>query len=207
MKENKNNVLLTIIGAATLLVAIVGASFAYFSATGGTASQDVQTGSLKISAVAGSIEEANIKPVADADITSIEEKLANNDVVKLPITVTTTGTNVSSEYNIFLTTTGIGLDESKTGGSLEQLKWELLQGEDGSEASIATGNFASGDVTKLQLNSTAFNIVNGGAVDNYKLLIYIQNTEDTPGEPGSGVQDKLQGMSFTAYTTVEAQQK
>lgn len=207
MNENKNSVLLTIIGAATLLVAIVGASFAYFSATGGTATQDVKTGVLKVSAVAGSVTQANIKPVDTTEVDTVAEKIANNDVVKLPVTVTTTDTTVSSEYNIYLTTAGIALSDDKEGGSLDQLKWELLSGEDGSETSIANGNFASGDVTKLKLNTTAINIPDGGAVDSYKILIYIENTEDTVAGDGSGVQDKLQGMSFTAYTTVEAQQK
>lgn len=202
MKENKNNVLLTIIGAATLLVAIVGASFAYFSATGGTATQDVKTGELKISAVAGAVNGANIKPVDADDITTVADKIANSEVVKLPITVTTTDTNISASYDIFLTTTGVALnsDDSLSGGNLSELKWELVKGAAGSETSVATGDFTAGNVTKLKLNSTAIDIPNGGSVDEYKLLVYILNDKDN-------AQDKLQGMTITAYTTVEAQQK
>ena len=45
MKEGKNNtVLLTVIGIATLLVAVVGATFAYFSAQlSGTENQSTMT--------------------------------------------------------------------------------------------------------------------------------------------------------------------
>lgn len=47
MENKKNTILLTVIAVATLLVAVVGATFAYFTAQGGTASQAdvvVQTG-------------------------------------------------------------------------------------------------------------------------------------------------------------------
>ena len=204
MENKRNNVLLTIIGVATLLVAIVGASFAYFSATGGTATQNVNTGTLKISAVAGAVNQSNIKPAKSAEIDDMAAKMSNGDVVKLPITVNTTGTTISSEYNIFLTTTGIELNaDGGEGGALADVKWELVRDpdteSDGDEESIATGDFTSGDVTKKQLNTSAINIPNGGTTDEYKLLIYILDTE--------AVQDQLQGLTITAFATVEAKQK
>ncbi len=207
MENNKNNVLLTIIGVATLLVALVGASFAYFSATGGTATQDVSTGTLKISAVAGAVNGANIKPVTFAEDATVATKIASSDVVKLPVTVTTTGTTIDSEYNMYLTTTGIALNTAAgEGGSLADLKWELVKGADGAEALVAKGDFTNGNVTKSQIGS-AVEIPENGTVDEYKLLIYIANTEDaTPGD-GTGVQDQLQGLNITAFVTVEAKQK
>lgn len=197
MENKRNNVLLTIIGVATLLVAIVGASFAYFSASGGTATQNVNTGTLKISAVAGAVNGSNIKPVLPANISTLEAKLAHADVVKLPITVNTTGTNISSEYNIFLTVSGLELNtEAGEGGAIEDINWELVQDD---TTSIASGTFDADNVTKLKLNDEAINIVNGGATDEYKLLIYINDTTE--------VQDQLQGLQITAFATVEAKQK
>ena len=204
MENKRNNVLLTIIGVATLLVAIVGASFAYFSATGGTATQNVNTGTLKISAVAGAVNQSNIKPAKSTEIADMAAKMSNGDVVKLPITVNTTGTTISSEYNIFLTTTGIELNTGGgEGGALADVKWELVRDpdteSDGDEESIATGDFTDGNVTKKQLNTSAINIPNGGTTDEYKLLIYILDTD--------AVQDQLQGLTITAFATVEAKQK
>ena len=197
MENKRNNVLLTIIGVATLLVAIVGASFAYFSASGGTATQDVNTGTLKISAVAGAVNGSNIKPVLPANISTLEAKLAHADVVKLPITVNTTGTNISSEYNIFLTVSGLELNtEAGEGGAIEDINWELVQDD---TTPIASGTFDADNVTKLKLNDEAINIVNGGTTDEYKLLIYINDT--------TKVQDQLQGLQITAFATVEAKQK
>lgn len=54
MENKKNTILLTVIAVATLLVAVVGATFAYFSAsTGSTATKNVtvQTGSAGSSAI------------------------------------------------------------------------------------------------------------------------------------------------------------
>jgi len=213
MENKRNNVLLTIIGVATLLVAIIGATFAYFSATGGTATQEVGTGTLKVSAVSGSVVGANIKPVDATAIASIDAKMAHADVAKLPISVNTTGTTISSEYNMFLTTAGVDLNPSEllTGGKLSDVKWELVKATTSGDATtystVKTGDFTNGDVAKLQINDAAVEIANGGTTDEYQLLIYINNTNDTVEGDGSGVQDKLQGLEITAYVTVEAKQK
>ena len=45
MENKKNTILLTVIAVATLLVAVVGATFAYFSAAGGTGT----TGNVTVS--------------------------------------------------------------------------------------------------------------------------------------------------------------
>jgi len=219
MENNKNNVLLTVIAVATLLVAIVGASFAYFSATGETVEQSVKTGVLKISAAATAVQEANIIPVDTTEIDTVAEKLAHADVAKLPVTVNTTDTTISSEYNIFLTTTGVRLNAGTaenplTGGDLEQLKWELIEMTSETEGtSIADGNFklaqdaTDANFNKKQLNTAAINIPEGGTTDEYKVLIYIENTEDDVAGDGSGKQDQLQGLTIGATVTVDAKQK
>ena len=212
--ENKNNVLLTIIGAATLLVAIVGASFAYFSATGGTEQKTVSTGKLVISAVSTGITGANIKPVDAAKIATIDQKLAHADVVKLPITINRTGTTIDSEYNMYLTTAGIGLNTAAgEGGSLSDIKWELIKTVNDVNSSVNNGDFATGDALKKQLNVAAIpvpsqttdDVTTYGGSESYTLLIYIDNKVDTDTE--SGAQDQLQGLKFTASVTVEAKQK
>ncbi|MBE6153613.1 MAG: hypothetical protein E7166_05255 [Firmicutes bacterium] len=211
MDRGKNSVLLTVIAVATLLVAIVGASFAYFSATGNAVNQNVDTGVLKISAASTAVQESNIIPVDADDINTIDKKLGHADVAKLPVTVNTTDTTISSEYNIFLTTTGVKLNAGTTknplnGGDLEQLKWELVQITDDVKEVKASGNFkmavgkTDGNFDKKQLNTAPINIPEGGSVDEYKVLIYIENTADA-------VQDQLQGLVIGATVSVDAKQK
>ena len=50
--EKKNTILLTVIAVATLLVAVVGATFAYFTATTGTSGDGSSTGALQSAQVA-----------------------------------------------------------------------------------------------------------------------------------------------------------
>lgn len=62
MENKKNTILLTVIAVATLLVAVVGATFAYFTAQGGSASQAdvvVQTGKAGSSSL-GTFKAINI---------------------------------------------------------------------------------------------------------------------------------------------------
>ena len=50
--EKKNTILLTVIAVATLLVAVVGATFAYFTATSGTTGDNADTGAINTAQVA-----------------------------------------------------------------------------------------------------------------------------------------------------------
>lgn len=203
--ENKNsNILLTVIGVATLLVALVGASFAYFSATGGEISKNIKTGALKISVSTTEVSEAPIKPVSASEITTMDDKLDHADVVKLPIQVNTTGTTIESEYTMYLTTSGIDKVETvaeSLGGSTKDIKWELVR--EGEDTAILTGDFENGDANKTALHAGKLPVPSAGegdaktygGVENYTLLIYIDD---------NGVQDRLQGLSITAFVTVEA---
>ncbi len=81
--EKKNTILLTVIAVATLLVAVVGATFAYFTAQGGTTSQaniSVSTGTAGSSTLS-TFDAINIY----ADATNFAENAGNR-------TGTTTGT-------------------------------------------------------------------------------------------------------------------
>lgn len=206
MENRSNNTLLTVLAVATLLVALAGASFAYFTATGEAASQNVSTGVLKISATAGSVKGSNVKPVLPTAIASVSDKLGNSDVVKLPITVDTTGTTINANYNIYLTTAtveeGKGLDATTSTefGNSSQIKWELVSVSSldaTTGTTIATGDFTNGDMDgTVALNSAALPVTKGA--EYYMILIYI--------EDNGNVQDDLQGMTITATTTVKAQQ-
>ena len=56
MEKSSNKILLTVLGIAVLVVATIGATFAYFTATASTAEKTVKTGQLIVkSATLGDI--------------------------------------------------------------------------------------------------------------------------------------------------------
>ncbi len=126
----------------------------------------------------------------------------NPDIAKLPFTVNTTDTTISSEYDIFLSTIGVALNDegniSNTplfGGDLSDIKWVLIKEND--KSIVDKGDFTEGDVTNKKLNTNSIQIVPG--IDSYKLLFYISDSEN--------LQDKLQNVTISAAVSVEGKQK
>ena len=200
MERNGNKVLLTVIGIAVLIVATVGATFAYFSATGGTVTQNVNTGELKVSATSSIADGVSIKPTNWVDATSAD---SDSDIAKVELDVVTDGTTITTgKYDIKLTTTGIDLNTSdgKTGGALSDVKWALYDiTESASPVEIDTGDFTSGNYTNATVLNTTdgqISIPAGTNTDKYKLYIWIEDT--------SAVQDQLQGLTITATLSVDA---
>ena len=204
MENKRNNTILTFVAVATLLVAVVGASFAYFSATGTGDTQNVASGELKVAVTSGSVTGASIKPVAST-LTEVDDLYASSDVVKLPVTVTTTGTTVAADYDISMTWAGVELDTEggKTGGSLGDIKWMLISGTDGSGTKIDEGDLSAGNgttkLTTTRRDVTVQASASTAQVDEYTVLVYITDT--------GAVQDQLQGLSISATASVEAKQK
>lgn len=201
MERNGNKVLLTVIGIAVLIVATVGATFAYFSATGGTAEQQVTTGELKVSATSTVADNVSIKPTTWTSATDAD---SDSDIAKVGLTVVTDGTTISTgKYDIKLTTTGIALNavEGKTGGNLSEVKWALY--DTGSNTEVGKGDFTSGNVSGEKINlandGASITIPAGPNTDSYKLYIWIEDTTTVK-------QDQLQGLTITAKLTVDAVQ-
>jgi len=197
MERNGNKVLLTIIGISVLIVATVGATFAYFSATGGTATQDVSTGSLKVSATSTVADNVSIKPTTWTNATTAD---SDSDIAKVGLTVVTDGTTINTgKYDIMLTTTGIAPNGTKEGGNISEVKWALYDTNSNSE--IGKGDFTSGNAAGTKINladdGASIAIPAGTNTDNYKLYIWIEDTTDA-------AQDSLQGLTITAKLTVDA---
>ncbi len=195
--ENPNRTLLTIVGVATILVAIIGASFAYFSANSTSSSQEVTTGKLMLTAASGSTGNLNISPTT---FSNVSEAAADPNIAKITLEVVTDGTTISTgKYKITFSTTGIALNtgndangDSLVGGSLSDIKWALYDTTDSSSPK-GTGTFESGNATDLvAVDNILFPM--GNNTDNYILYIWIENT-DQP-------QNKLQELTITA--TMEA---
>ena len=206
MEDNRNNVLLTVIGVATLLVALVGASFAYFTATSTpTAEQSVQTGELKIAASLSREVSSLIKPT-DYSQDGAE---ANDDVAKLKLTVNGTGTTVT-DAKYYLTmlgsvtkADGSAIDTTK-GGEKSEIKWVLVNTTNTTIANgevIASGDFSTltadlpGSVIKKSGSAYLANL-SGTTEDEYTLLVYI--------EESGNVQDNLSEVKISASMTAKA---
>lgn len=191
--ENKNKILLTVIGALTFVAVLVGTTFAYFSATSTTNSVNVTTSNLNLNVEAdgAATHVTNIKPT-----TWDSETLANNDdnvdIAKIPFRVTGTS-SVQGTYNVNLKTS-IALNDSLTGGDVSDIKYRLFdsEGEEiGTEGSFA----ASTDVDILENISIAGT---GDILDEYVLYVYIEDS--------SAEQNKLQDVDFTISLGGSAQQ-
>ena len=190
MNENRSNtLLLTVIGVATLLVAVIGASFAYFTAT--ISSQETGT---TVTVGAGSLAIA-YHGSADIETGPLEPVPAPDDPVATK-TFTITGTNSTSAimpYTIKLVVTGntftsntltYDLDSTNTGGN-GYIVPDIV------ETGIATG------ASNISLGTGYFSGVVSSSVHTYVLHIYF---------PDTGVnQDEDKNKEFTAYvdTTVE----
>jgi len=206
MENNRNSVVLTVICACTLLVALVGASFAYFTATSApTASQNVQTGELHITASLSRTVSTLIKPTEYSQATAEE----NSDVAKLTLEVKGANTTVT-DAKYYLTmignvtkSDGSVIDTTK-GGEKSDVKWVLINttGKDIATGTVvADGDFstlASGLPATLVKSGESAYLANltGTTVDTYALLIYI----DESGSP----QDNLSEVKISASMTAKA---
>lgn len=210
MENNRNNVVLTVICACTLLVALVGASFAYFTATSQpTTEQTVTTGKLNISASLSREKTNLIKPTEFSQATAE----SNNDVAKLTLTVDGTDTTVDgAKYYLSMigdiTNKDGGEISTNKGGEKSEVKWVLINT---TGADIATGSVvASGDFSTLSSGLPATTIqtgsgesktdylasLTGTTKDTYALLVYIE-------EKGYA-QDNLSEVKITASMTAKA---
>ncbi len=205
-KEKKDsNILLIIIAIATLLVAIIGATFAYFSATSEAIQQDITTGRLNIAVTSTEVSQKNIKPTDfDGDDANIESALKNNDIAQLSFTVDPTDTTIDAYYSIYLTTTSEdkldNLIDEEDNGIPSDINWALVKVTEGDSTtySVLDNGTFGGDMTDYRLNTNPISITSPISEDKYILLIWIQENN----EP----QDNLQGLTLNATIKVEANQ-
>lgn len=215
MKEGKNNtVLLTVIGIATLLVAVVGATFAYFSAQlSGTETQSTMT--IQASNGGSSTLDGG-EAIVVKDIYPREEAWVNK---KIAVTYdNTTATSGTYDYNVGLHYT----NGYQVVGSSYDIQYTITEGycegkpesADQTTCGAAGGtwnrNVASqGTVTKQTATKTGIPAGTGdltaiasgqiklpanGVKHYYTLRIYFVN--DT-------ARNQIQGAEFTAYAMTE----
>ena len=218
MNENKSNtLLLTVIGVATLLVAVVGASFAYFTAqlsgTETNTTLTVQAGTLTISYEGGSTLNPNgtnaldILPVTTGE-PIITKKFTvtgtNTTTTKMPYAVqmnfttnefTEPGLLYSLEYTSPITN-GSGLPENKITESLVTPTdpTELAAFQTALDALFTTNAVPYGTTSPFSLGTAYFEGPVTNYVHSYTLKIYF---------PDNGKkQDEHKGKEFKANIEV-----
>lgn len=206
MEGNKHKVLLTVIGAGTLLVALAGATFAYFSATSTTTTQTVTTSSmdLTVEADTNTTHIENIKPTTWSD--TVSDNVANSDIAKVSFKVTSTST-AAGTYQIKMTAPGLALNTGNdadgnklVGGTLDQVMYKVYK-VNGSTYTPVTATEATGDLSdpsaaKLIVTDAE---ISGTLNDQYVIFVYIENDDKAP-------QNQLQGLDFEISVTGSAAQ-
>lgn len=192
MEKNKSSILLTVLGVCTLLVALVGASFAYFTATGKTTEQNVQTGKLLVQSSLGATSQSNIKPT---NFTA-ETADANADVAKLTFNVKGVGTTVTGgTYNIQLLGAATGIGSTADQGTIADIEYALYKGTADTGELIKTASFST--ISTAQIINDAAQSLTNDTDDNYTLYVYIKETNSN--------QDNLQSVTISATMNALAQ--
>jgi len=167
--DKKNQTILTVLAALTLLVALLGATFAYFSATSKSEPQIITTSSLSLNvSIKGETHVTNIKPTTWVSTTAAE---TNEDIAIIPFTVTTPA-GVKAVYSINMSAV-VPSNISLTGGSASDVKYKLFK----SDATNPTkeGSLAADFNEDIIIDAP---ITEGIALnDAYVLYIYIENKD------------------------------
>lgn len=205
-RENtKGKIALTVIGAATLLVALAGATFAYFSATSTTETKTITTSNLNLTVAANgaATHVSNIKPTK---WTSVDAVASNEDIAVIPFKVTgTSSTNgtyvVNMQTDITLNPSTVvetqgGQAVGLKGGEVADVKYRLYK--NGKEI---IGETAFEAATNKDIVTNGVITANNALNDEYVLYVYIKDNDSD--------QNKLQGINFTITlggSAVQAQQ-
>lgn len=179
---NGKGIFYGVIGVATLVVAIIGATFAYFSATAtnsdtiqgtaATAGLDLAVTKVSTAATAGLI------PMNDTDVA---KGLAGDAVTSNKMCVDKNGNTVCQVYKIVVTNRGsssavVKGDLTITGATFAHLKWQLLTGtEDNALSTTETYNPIS--TTSLVASQQLAVAGQSGASATYYIMVWISNLD------------------------------
>ena len=206
--ENNNGkgIFYGVIGVATLVVAIIGATFAYFTATAtndnAIAGNAATTGlSLEVTKVSTDAA-GGLIPMKDADVS---KGLAGDTATASKMCVDANGNTVCQVYKIVVTNQGnsvavVNGTLSLTGASYANLKWQLLTGTE-DDALTTTSTYNPSSTTTLV--SGASLAANPGSL-TYYVMVWIsetgkdQSTTDTGDFTGTVTFNTGDGAGVTA---------
>ena len=212
-KNNKTNtLLLTVIAVATLMVAVIGATFAYFTAStsGGESASTIKlaAGLLKIDFADGSesvlLEKTNIEPSTDPIITKTFTVTGTNTTTgttmpySLSLVVQNNTFRVNNNDGITSTDPGYDASNPRIGG----LAYTLESTNNDNNGTVATSVSTRTDIpygaSTVALGNGNFTTATSKK-HTYVLKIYFYNEADIN-------QDVNKVKSFAAYVKVESQE-
>lgn len=194
--ENKrgSEIFLGVVGVATLIVAIIGATFAFFSASL-TANENVELESYKYSA---SLSLSRVDETSNLSLVPLKEANIDNALTATDgICQTKDGFSGCALYKLSFVNNGSGpitlngtlktvANAGEGDAKFTNLKYQLLTSTDGenfttSGSSVAIDGTVDGTTNLPQTSS----IANGGGTEDIYLLIYLNDTGvDQPTEMG-----------------------
>ena len=177
--DKKNRIFLTVLAIFTLIMAMIGATFSYFTAIKKSKPQIITTSSLSFMLnISGATHVTNIKPTKWSNVISENEQ--NVDIAKIPFIVTSYS-GVKATYDITMST-AIPSNQFLTGGSASDIKYKLYK--EGTK--IKEGNFTS--IFSEKLISDSEIPLDIKTIEYYKLYVYIEDNNEA--------QNSLQNIDF-----------
>lgn len=201
--KNSNKVLLTVIGAATLITAMVGATFAYFSATDKSGTKTITTANSNFTVTASNNTVTGIRPTSwtPAETMTIAEDETNDDITKtnaeiVRMKVTVTGSSTTSgSYNLKLNQPKITVETEENQGDATDFVWAAYK-SDGTKI-VGQTPMTTEASTPTIIDNVAYSKTDGtNFTDVYYVYVWLNN---------NGSQNNLQKVNFQLSFTVTGQ--
>ena len=165
--NSSKQVLLSVIGVAILVVAVVGVSFAFFNYTRTGAANEVRTGTILFSTDQTQITVSNFFPIARSGAASATEYVGTSTVTINGSTTYTDGV----DYRVTLTPTNLSTSATGTDpatGAAATAKTVPVSVVVTANTALGDGTATTGNINRYQLTSyegnNALRVVNTGSV-------------------------------------------
>lgn len=200
--EKKNTVLLTVIAVATLLVAVVGATFAYFTATttpdgngGNTTATTTTVGNVDLTMAASTTTNDLKYPggylVVGASVTAKDSDTANDFNVTYTVNgQITNNTTTALTYDLYevsstVATPVTGCTVKEEAGAVSKYYYEectVATEITGGTKVLSAQTAAAGQTTTVTAASETLKTSNAGTTTYYYLVVNYPNTEASQNE-------------------------
>ena len=217
--ENKNGqgIFYGVIGVATLIVAIIGATFAYFSASVSGNGANIEGSTLDVAGNNLTLQVTRVLPstaptsgdaLVPADMTEDSTGYAaalSNGCVNSGYTgchLYSIAAGTSTDLSSATITLSIGTSAAAT----TNWKYVVYDGTASSITTILTGSGSTANVMGTTSSPSSFTIQNGTALTTsgktYYLLVYLHNTEGSQNGVGDGAENAT--GSYSGSVTLNA---
>ena len=190
-ENNSKKILLTVLGVAILVVAVVGISFALFTMNGETKANTITSGSITMSfsEVTNGISVTNALPMDET--TALE---TYKDSKYFEFSVSTTANNLNVPYTVTVTKTNGDLTDEQIGINLQEKSGtDWVNKVTNTKVSGLTAYGSAGAKTLLNVDSNTG--TTGGKTDTYRLRIWIDKGQDYSAVQGKSYSLRVDVLS------------